>query len=253
MDEGFTGLSQRFVVFAETTVAPKPGKGPLDDPATREDDEAAFSRALDDSEEPTAECLDPLDQLPGIASIRPDQLEPRAASKQLLQHELGAVSILEVSRVDDDRDQQAHGINGHVALAAGYFLTGVVAARPPFSVVLTLWLSMIAALGVAKRPVQVSSPAGETYSTRSARADETRPIRASSGHVRQLMFTVPRARHRARSGPALAFGGSGLGARRAGLPAAPSTSLPGQTILCGHRAVAWPLAGRKRLGRVETP
>ena len=89
MDEGFTGFSKRFVVFAQATVAPEPSKGPLDDPAAGEDDEAAFGRALDDSEEPTAECLDPLGQLPGIASIRPDQLEPRAASNQLLQHQFG--------------------------------------------------------------------------------------------------------------------------------------------------------------------
>jgi len=32
------------------------------------------------------------------------------------------------------------------------FLAGVITARPPFSVVFTDWLSMIAALGLSSRP-----------------------------------------------------------------------------------------------------
>ena len=54
--------------------------------------------------------------------------------------------------MDDDAEQQARGVDRDVALAALDLLSRVVAARPPFSVVLTLWVSMIAALGLGSRP-----------------------------------------------------------------------------------------------------
>ena len=46
------------------------------------------------------------------------------------------------------RHQQAQRVDHDVPLAAADLLARVVAADPLFSVVLTLWLSMIAALGL---------------------------------------------------------------------------------------------------------
>jgi len=54
--------------------------------------------------------------------------------------------------MDDNPEQQAGGVDGDVALAAFDLLGGIIAARPPFSVVFTLWLSMTAAVGLASRP-----------------------------------------------------------------------------------------------------
>ena len=64
----------------------------------------------------------------------------------------GAVGILDIGGVNDDARQQAKGIDRNMALASFDLLGGIVAARPPFSVVLTLWVSMIAAVGLASRP-----------------------------------------------------------------------------------------------------
>ena len=54
-----------------------------------------------------------------------------------------------------------------MALSSGDFLASVVAPRPPFSVVLTDWLSMMAALGVASRPSLSRTMGRSASSTRS--------------------------------------------------------------------------------------
>src|SRR3954468_11430795 len=70
----------------------------------------------------------------------------------LLQQIPGAVSILDISGVDDDTEQKAGGIDPDMALAALDLLGGIVTTRAPFSVVLTLWVSMMTAVGLASRP-----------------------------------------------------------------------------------------------------
>ena len=70
----------------------------------------------------------------------------------LLQQIPGAVGVLNIGGMDDDAEQETGGIDPDMALAALDFFGGIVAARPPFSVVLTLWVSMMAAVGLASRP-----------------------------------------------------------------------------------------------------
>jgi hypothetical protein len=54
--------------------------------------------------------------------------------------------------VDGHTEQQARGIDRDVALAPLDLLGRVVAARPPFSVVFTLWVSTMVALGLGSLP-----------------------------------------------------------------------------------------------------
>jgi hypothetical protein len=53
------------------------------------------------------------------------------------------------------REQQPHGVDYDVALAAVDLLPRIEATGPPFSVVFTDWLSMMAALGVGSRPASI--------------------------------------------------------------------------------------------------
>ena len=69
-------------------------------------------------------------------------------------------------------------------LASGYPFTSVVASRPPFSVVFTDWLSMMAALGVAYRPAASRTRVRKASSTRSQ-------VVPSSRHFRKCHQTVP--------------------------------------------------------------
>ena len=66
-----------------------------------------------------------------------------------------AVAILDVGGVHDGVDQQALRVDENVPLLALDLLSRIVARRvdrgPPFSALFTLWLSMIAAVGLASR------------------------------------------------------------------------------------------------------
>ena len=54
--------------------------------------------------------------------------------------------------MDNDAEQQAGRVDRDVQLAAFDLLCRIPAARPPFSVVFTLWVSITVALGLGSRP-----------------------------------------------------------------------------------------------------
>jgi hypothetical protein len=70
-----------------------------------------------------------------------------------LQQQLRPVAVWHTGGGDDDRQQQAERVDEEVAFAAFNLFVRVKAADPPFSVVLTDWLSMIPALGWRCLPV----------------------------------------------------------------------------------------------------
>ena len=63
-----------------------------------------------------------------------------------------AVAILDIRRMDDRADQQSAGVGEDVSLAALDLLAGVDAARTSRLGVLTDWLSITPAEGLASRP-----------------------------------------------------------------------------------------------------
>ena len=87
-----------------------------------------------------------------VSAIGPDQLETRKAALERRKQGLAAVSVLNVGFMHQHMQDQPIRIDQEMALAPFDLLPAVVAARPPFCVVFTDWLSMIAALGVGSRP-----------------------------------------------------------------------------------------------------
>lgn len=150
-------------VAHQAPVAADPGKGAFDHPALGQDDEAMEFGALDDVEFPGAGLGDSGRHLGSlIAGVGEDDLdegEQAAAPPQQLE---GAVVILHRSRMDHDVQEQAEGIDEDVALAARDLLARVVPLRidrgPPFCAALALWLSMMAAEGLASRPHRSRKP-----------------------------------------------------------------------------------------------
>jgi hypothetical protein len=84
---------------------------------------------------------------------QPGEPAPIQAPEQLG----GAVAVAHISGGYLDLADQAEGVDQQVALEAVELLGAVVAVWPPRSVVLTLWLSRMAALGVGARPWRIRS------------------------------------------------------------------------------------------------
>ena len=86
-------------------------------------------------------------------SIELDQ--KRKGSEQARHQQRAAVAILNVGGMHDRVHQEALRIDKNVPLLAldllACIVTGRIDAGPPFSALLTLWLSMMAAVGLASR------------------------------------------------------------------------------------------------------
>jgi len=128
------------------------------DPSLWHDDEAVHLSAFDDFDNPTAGIFRGQRRAwPLIARIGEDFHDegPHRACG-FIEHKGGAVAILDVGGMDGNAQEQTERIDEEMSLAAGDFLARVVALRieqsPPFGAPLALWLSMMAAVGLASRP-----------------------------------------------------------------------------------------------------
>ena len=94
----------------------------------------------------------PLNQFPRIAAIRPDEPYLGEADGQLVYDRFSPVPVLNVRRMHHYTQEQTHSIHNYVPLSSFNLLAGIIAAGPPFSVVFTDWLSIMAAVGVGLLP-----------------------------------------------------------------------------------------------------
>ena len=153
VDPGFGGFRQCFIILAQSPVPAQPGESALHHPASGQHLKAvAVPGTPHYLQSPTRQCRHPLDQLSGVAAICPDQAQPGKPSGQLADDQLGPIPVLHVGWVHRHRQQQSLGIHHNMPFAAFHLLARVVPPRPPFSVVFTDWLSMMAPLGLGWRP-----------------------------------------------------------------------------------------------------
>ena len=134
-------------------------------------------------QQPAAKGPGPGGQLASVSAVSPNYLESGKPTHQFAQHQLGSISILDVGGMYHHGQKQSHGVYYDVTLAPSDLFAGIIATRPPFSVVFTDWLSMIAALGVASRPA-ASRTLGRKASSMASQVP-------SSRHFRKYHQTVP--------------------------------------------------------------
>src|SRR5262249_54791492 len=138
---------------------------------------------LDDFHPPAQFGRHPLREGALVAAIDPDQRQPRQPPCQRHQERLAARRFGFIGGMDARLHDEPFGIDEELALAARDVLARIVAAWPPFSVVLADWLSRMAALGVGWRP------------TRSRACSRSAALTCSqtpaSRHCRKYHQTVP--------------------------------------------------------------
>lgn len=149
--------SVAFVVATKTPVAADPSQSAFYDPALGQHDEASNIAALHDLERPVTGAGDESTHLrPGVATVGNDTLDERETPPCLPQQRFGAVTVLDISGMDVDVQQQALRVDEDVALAAENLFPGIVAGRveraPPFTAPLAVCASRIAVVGLASRP-----------------------------------------------------------------------------------------------------
>src|SRR4051794_9792531 len=153
LDHGLGDLGQLLVVPGEAAPAAEPAERPLRHPTTREEDEALGpGEAPDDDQRQPEQEAGEQGREPVVDPVGEHRPQPRVEPLQALEEIADAVRVLDVGGVDDHAEQQARGVDPDVPLPAPHLLRRVVAAGPPFSVVLTLWVSTMTALGLGSRP-----------------------------------------------------------------------------------------------------
>ena len=99
-----------------------------------------------------------LELRPLITAVGIELQEERMQAEQGGEQQRPAVAILNIGAMNDRVQQQALCIYQDMALLALDLLARIIAVRidrgPPFSAALTLWLSIIAAEGLASRPAR---------------------------------------------------------------------------------------------------
>ena len=157
-DEGESGPVEVFVVLGQAPAAIDPGDGALDDPASRDDLETlGLGGALDHLDPPGGIGHGPTQLLAAVGAVGEYRLqEGKEAARLAVQDQKGAIAVLHVGRMHDGVEDQAEGVDKQMALLTLDLLARVIArrvdARPPFSALFTLWLSITPALGEASRP-----------------------------------------------------------------------------------------------------
>src|SRR3954469_3143941 len=145
-------------ILGQSTAAVQPSYGAFDNPALREDDKPfRLIRALHDFKVHAPQDLfDRTSELRSLVSAIGVELHQKRIAREEHGHQPNApVAILDIGGVHDRVHQQALRVDEKVTLLAFDPFTRIIARRvdrgPPFSALFTLWLSMIATVGLASR------------------------------------------------------------------------------------------------------
>src|SRR5215203_985157 len=153
VDHGLRYITELLVVTHQPPPACHPAERPLDQPAARQHVEAllALQLAHDLDHEVAVDRL--AHQLAAVvSSVREQVPEPWPTLANGLDDLLCAFGVLHVGGREVHHQEPPVGVHRHVPLAALHLLRRIIAAPPGAAGVLTLWLSITPADGLASRP-----------------------------------------------------------------------------------------------------
>lgn len=173
IDERFAAPGQVFVVFDKPAVFAQPCEGALHNPALGQNLETVGPTGSfitsDNLNEPPTRLPYPCQPFAAICSVRPHNHDARVEAPGKFKQPTCAISVLNTGSSHYYHQHQAHSVYQQVSLASLYPLPSVNSRSrfqalmvedvwfegPPFSVVLTDWLSMTAALGWGSLPASM--------------------------------------------------------------------------------------------------
>lgn len=141
-----------FVILAQPTIEIEPTKGAFHDPTPGLYFKAALVIGAQDDVDVDTELRGAVNETTAISRISPDFAKAREGLRQAIEQPTGHRAILITGFGDKGFEDQTFRIDDQVTFASLDLFACVVASTAPFSVVFTVWLSMMAALGVASRP-----------------------------------------------------------------------------------------------------
>ena len=145
-------------VLGQPPAAVEPSDRSLDDPALGQRDEAfrlvgSFDDLDHDPRQDFGQRIG--EDRPLIGAVGEQFFEIGEPAKQRRQQQNAAVAVLNLGGMNDGLHQQPLGVDENMTLLALDLLSCIEPVRidrgPPFSALLTLWLSMMAAVGLASR------------------------------------------------------------------------------------------------------
>jgi hypothetical protein len=152
INRGVGSIDPILVVFAQTPIVAQPSKCALGDPTPRDHLKTGQVRQTRRNLNINSQGTGLLNKRSGIGAIRPQLFEAGKALLQTGQQPDADGAIVIVGFAHKGFENQPFRIHNQMAFAPFDTLTAIIASYAPFSVVLTDWLSMLPALGVASRP-----------------------------------------------------------------------------------------------------
>ena len=139
VNEGFAGLSQIFIIFAQASKLANPGKGSFHNPTTWHNLKALTTfRAISDFDHPSQLIQHPLRKwFTVISTIHPHFFHAVKIRFEGQYRLLGSFPVSGIGGSDFDFQQQAIGVDKDVTFASFDLFTAVKATFAPFSVVFT--------------------------------------------------------------------------------------------------------------------
>jgi len=155
LNEGHLRAGEVLEVLSQAAAAAQPAKGSLNDPPLRDNHKAlSLVGAFDDLQSHLAGAFRGRGCFgAAVGAIGKQALQEHEHAPHALQKRQKAVPVLHIRWCHIQPEDQAQRVDDEVALLALDLLGRVIADRvdalPPFSALLTLWLSTIAAVGLA--------------------------------------------------------------------------------------------------------
>jgi len=158
LNQSLNTNNELLIVLAQSPILAQPRKGSLYHSLPRQD-RKTFNLviAFHNLQHQKNEISSPVDELTCISTIGPDQRQTAKTSCQFTHSQFSTITMLNIGCVHHHGHNQTQRTNHQMAFSATCLLASVIASVPSFETVLTDWLSMMAALGLAWRPAMIGT------------------------------------------------------------------------------------------------